>query len=130
MNRPKIERVPESQPRETHLPTEQIGAKASARFPRPDGDQRWAQSSRCASRADKGTNVPDTVRRGHDYVLIGRRAALILPFGEMMQELDAALGRIHVAAAGGTGGAQPGALHEAGSPAKAREARRSGRRPP
>ena len=28
---------------------------------------------------------------GHDYVLIGRRAALKLPFGEMMRELDAAL---------------------------------------
>src|ERR1700732_5224578 len=27
---------------------------------------------------------------GHDYVLIGRRAALELPFGEMRQELDAA----------------------------------------
>jgi ribonuclease P protein component len=32
---------------------------------------------------------------GHDYVLIGRRAALAAPFGQMRQELDAALGRIH-----------------------------------
>ncbi|HUZ31899.1 MAG TPA: ribonuclease P protein component [Xanthobacteraceae bacterium] len=32
---------------------------------------------------------------GHDYVLIGRRAALAVPFSEMMQELDAALTRIH-----------------------------------
>jgi hypothetical protein len=48
----------------------------------------------------------------------------------MMQELDAALGRIHAAAAGRTGGGQPGALHEAGSPAKARKVRRSARRPP
>jgi ribonuclease P protein component len=32
---------------------------------------------------------------GHDYVLIGRRAALAVPFGQMRQELDAALGRIH-----------------------------------
>ena len=31
---------------------------------------------------------------GHDYVLIGRRAALAAPFGEMMQDFDAALGRI------------------------------------
>ena len=31
---------------------------------------------------------------GHDYVLIGRRAALAAPFGQMKQELDAALGRI------------------------------------
>ena len=32
---------------------------------------------------------------GHDYVLIGRRAALAAPFGRMRQELDTALGRIH-----------------------------------
>jgi ribonuclease P protein component len=32
---------------------------------------------------------------GHDYVLIGRRAALAVPFGQMKQELDAALSRIH-----------------------------------
>ena len=32
---------------------------------------------------------------GHDYVLIGRRAALAAPFGQMRQELDTALGRIH-----------------------------------
>ena len=32
---------------------------------------------------------------GHDYVLIGRRAALAAPFGQMRQELDAALSRIH-----------------------------------
>ena len=47
------------------------------------------------------------LRPGHDYVLIGRRAALGLPFGEMVQELDAALGRVHAAAAGRTGGASP-----------------------
>ncbi|HWZ11195.1 MAG TPA: ribonuclease P protein component [Xanthobacteraceae bacterium] len=82
------------------------------------------------SAAAKGATGPDRLRPGHDYVLIGRRAALVLPFGEMMQELDAALGRIHAAAAGRTGGAQPGALHEAGSPAKVRKLRRSGRRPP
>jgi ribonuclease P protein component len=32
---------------------------------------------------------------GHDYVLIGRRAALAAPFGQMRRELDGALGRIH-----------------------------------
>jgi ribonuclease P protein component len=32
---------------------------------------------------------------GHDYVLIGRRAALAVPFGQMRRELDTALGRIH-----------------------------------
>jgi ribonuclease P protein component len=68
---------------------------------------------------------------GHDYVLIGRRAALELPFGEMRQELDAALGRIHAAAAPAapaapgqtrrevrpaTGGTRERSLHQAGSP--------------
>jgi ribonuclease P protein component len=65
---------------------------------------------------------------GHDYVLIGRRAALELPFGEMRQELDAALGRIHAPAAPAapgqarrevrpaTGGARERSLHQAGSP--------------
>ena len=35
------------------------------------------------------------MRDGHDYVLIGRRAALAVPFGRMRQELDVALGRVH-----------------------------------
>ena len=35
------------------------------------------------------------MRDGHDYVLIGRRAALAVPFGQMRQELDVALGRVH-----------------------------------
>jgi RNase P protein component len=65
---------------------------------------------------------------GHDYVLIGRRAALELPFDEMRQELDAALGRIHAPAAPAapgqtrrevrpaTGSARERSLHQAGSP--------------
>jgi ribonuclease P protein component len=35
---------------------------------------------------------------GHDYVLIGRRAALNLPFAEMMWEFDGALRRVHAVA--------------------------------
>ena len=34
-------------------------------------------------------------RAGHDYVLIGRRAALALPFASMRQEFDGALRRVH-----------------------------------
>jgi ribonuclease P protein component len=66
--------------------------------------------------------VDGEMRIGHDYVLIGRRAALALPFGEMRRELDAALSRIHAAERGGrgrhegTGGARERHLHEAGSP--------------
>jgi ribonuclease P protein component len=37
----------------------------------------------------------DRLRRGHDYVLIGRRAALKLPFSRMMQDFDGALRRVH-----------------------------------
>ncbi len=55
---------------------------------------------------------------GHDYVLIGRRAALAAPFGQMMRELDAALNRIQAIERGGTGGARREALHEAGSPSR------------
>jgi ribonuclease P protein component len=46
---------------------------------------------------------------GHDYVLIGRRTALALPFGDMARELDGALRRI----ATGAGNKSP--LHKAGS---------------
>jgi len=60
------------------------------------------------------------LRSGHDYVLIGRRAALAAPFGEMMQVLDRALVRVHAAdtkaANKGTGGVRRDPLHEAGSP--------------
>ena len=71
---------------------------------------------------------------GHDYVLIGRRAALAVPFGEMMQDLTAALSRIHQQGAivgrssgrRGTGGAGQDPLHETGSPPN----RRGARKPP
>ena len=60
------------------------------------------------------------LRSGHDYVLIGRRAALAAPFGEMMQVLDRALVRVHAAdtkaANKGTGGVRRDPLHEASSP--------------
>jgi len=62
------------------------------------------------------------LRPGHDYVLIGRAAALQSRFIEIVRELDGALRRIHTAAPGpttdaqATGGAQKHPLHEAGSP--------------
>jgi ribonuclease P protein component len=37
----------------------------------------------------------DRTRSGHDYVLVGRRAALKLPFGRMVQDFDGALRRLH-----------------------------------
>jgi ribonuclease P protein component len=36
-----------------------------------------------------------SLRAGHDYVLIGRRAALAFPFARMAAELDGALDRLH-----------------------------------
>jgi len=80
------------------------------------------------------------LRAGHDYVLIGRRAALAAPFGEMMQDFDRALVRVHAGDAQatnkgtnkGTGGTRRDALHEAGSPSapsKRRQNRKSQTRP-
>ncbi len=70
------------------------------------------------------------MRPGHDYVLIGRRAALAAPFSDMVQELDTALRRLHASGSRGTGGARGGPLHEAGSPFRPQKARRSRGKPP
>ena len=35
------------------------------------------------------------LRPGHDYVLVGRRAALDLPFARMIEEFDRTLRRVH-----------------------------------
>jgi len=73
---------------------------------------------------------------GHDYVLIGRRAALAAPFGQMRQELDAALSRIHdpertqemrQGTHQATGGARDRSLHQPSSP---RPAKRQPRQKP
>jgi ribonuclease P protein component len=68
---------------------------------------------------------------GHDYVLIGRRAALAAPFDQMVQELDQALGRVHAgdtkASNKGTGGARRDPLNEAGSPSRPPKPRRRSR---
>jgi ribonuclease P protein component len=59
------------------------------------------------------------MRDGHDYVLIGRRAALAAPFGEMRQELDAALSRIHDPERT-TGAARERSPHQPGPPRPAK----------
>jgi ribonuclease P protein component len=41
-----------------------------------------------------GRLVAPALRSGHDYVLIGRRAALALPFDRMVEELKMALRRL------------------------------------
>jgi len=42
------------------------------------------------------------LRQGYDYVLIGRRAALELPFGRLVEDLGRALGRVHAGKTAGT----------------------------
>ncbi len=37
----------------------------------------------------------ERMRRGHDYVLVGRRAALELPFARMAQDFEGALRRLN-----------------------------------
>ncbi len=43
------------------------------------------------------------MQTGHDYVLVGRRAALNAPFARMVQEFDGALRRVHEGRNGKTG---------------------------
>jgi ribonuclease P protein component len=38
---------------------------------------------------------PDRMRRGYDYVLIGRSAALNLPFSRLVEDFERALSRVH-----------------------------------
>jgi ribonuclease P protein component len=39
--------------------------------------------------------APGHMQPGHDYVLIGRRAALAMPFERMIEDLKGALRRVH-----------------------------------
>ena len=57
----------------------------------------------------------EAMRDGHDYVLIGRRSALALPFTDMQQQLASALQRIHSSRGrDATGSSQNRSLHQAG----------------
>ena len=40
---------------------------------------------------------PERMRAGYDYVLIGRRAALNLPFDRLIEDFQRALARVHAA---------------------------------
>jgi ribonuclease P protein component len=63
---------------------------------------------------------------GHDYVLIGRRAALQRPFGDMMRDLDTVVRRVHLpelarelaGTRAATGAANTRPPHKAGSPSR------------
>jgi ribonuclease P protein component len=56
------------------------------------------------------------MRNGHDYVLIGRRAALTLSFAEMQRQFGTALHRVHALESGrdAAGGRRDRNLHETG----------------
>ena len=43
----------------------------------------------------------EAMRRGYDYVLIGRRTALDLPFERLAEDFNRALGRVHGETKGG-----------------------------
>ena len=51
---------------------------------------------------------PEAMRHGYDYVLIGRRTALNLPFERLVEDFNRALGRVH--------GTEQGSTKEAGRP--------------
>ena len=46
---------------------------------------------------------PSGMQPGYDYVLIGRRRALDLPFHRLLEDFNRALGRVHTAPAGSDG---------------------------
>jgi RNase P protein component len=55
----------------------------------------------------------ETLCTGHDYVLIGRRAALAVPFSDMVRQFATALRRVHAAVAAGSGLKATGAAGKA-----------------
>ena len=58
----------------------------------------------------------ESMRKGHDYVLIGRRAALTLPFADMQRQFGTALRRVHSPESGRdtAGSRRDRNLHETG----------------
>jgi ribonuclease P protein component len=60
---------------------------------------------------------------GHDYVLIGRRAALQARFGDMARDFGSALDRVHKSPAIKAGTVSGRPLHEAGSLTRPRTAK-------
>jgi ribonuclease P protein component len=48
-------------------------------------------------------SVGNRMQTGHDYVLIGRRAALKVPFARIAEDFEGALRRLHAGRGGKTG---------------------------
>ena len=51
---------------------------------------------------------PERMRRGYDYVLIGRSAALELPFSRLIEDFGRALSRVHASRPQSAGPKSPG----------------------
>ena len=51
--------------------------------------------------------APAEMRLGHDYVLIGRRAALALPFERLIEDFGRALDRVHAGKRTGSSPSMP-----------------------
>ena len=112
-----LRRADEKAPRVGFTVSKQVGNAVERNRVR----RRLREIIRLSAAAAVTAGEPKTtagLRSGHDYVLVGRRAALLAPFTEMMRELDTALGRIHKSERAGTGGARGGPPHEAGSEAR------------
>ena len=76
-----------------------------------------ATSNLAASNFGAGQpGTSEVMRNGHDYVLIGRRPALTLPFAEMQRQFGTALHRVHAAESvrDTAGGRRDRHLHETG----------------
>lgn len=61
-------------------------------------------------------STPVRLKAGHDYVLIGRRAALDAPFEQIKDEFDRALRRVHAASSG----TDPNGTNRAATPHRGR----------
>jgi ribonuclease P protein component len=59
---------------------------------------------------------PDRMRRGYDYVLIGRNAALDLPFSRLVEDFDRALHRVHTSRPNSAGRGKAPSTRAGGSP--------------
>jgi ribonuclease P protein component len=78
--------------------------------------KRLAAKRLAGNKLAGNVKASEGMRQGHDYVLIGRRAALTLPFAEMQRQFGTALRRVHTTEYGRdtAGGRRDRHLHQTG----------------
>ena len=59
---------------------------------------------------------PERMRRGYDYVLIGRSTALKMPFSRLVEDFERALGRVHTSRPNSAGPGTGPSVHAGKSP--------------